>query len=80
MLFSDESKFNRALSDEIRYVKRRKSEDFNPGCTVGTIKHSNVNVMVWESFSRNNPESNRKINDIVKKYKYLEIMKGTMIP
>lgn len=39
VVWSDESKFNIFKSDGRTYIRRRKSEEFNEDCVIGTVKH-----------------------------------------
>uniref|UniRef100_A0A1I7WPC1 DDE-1 domain-containing protein n=1 Tax=Heterorhabditis bacteriophora TaxID=37862 RepID=A0A1I7WPC1_HETBA len=52
-VFSDQSKFNRFVSDGKKYVRRRPGEEFMPKCTIPTINHGGGSVMAWAAFSRN---------------------------
>lgn len=80
VLFSDESKFNRVSSDGIRYVRRRFKEDLKPQCILPTLKHGGGNVMVWACFSRSGPGPIRRIDGIMDRFQYTDILKNTMLP
>lgn len=52
VVLSDESKFNLFGSDEKVMVWRTPREEFDPKCTVPTVKHGGGSVMVWGCFIR----------------------------
>lgn len=80
VLFSDESKFNLFSSDGILWVRRPKNKRFDPKYTLGTIKHGGGNVQVWGCFSGHKMGPIVKIDGIMDRYKYLEILSDTMLP
>ncbi|CAF4057144.1 unnamed protein product [Rotaria magnacalcarata] len=49
---SDESKFNLFGSDGKVMVWRTRHEEFDPKCTVPTVKHGGGSVMIWILLSR----------------------------
>ena len=51
VVWSDESKFNLFGSDGKVMVWRTPKEEFNPMCTVPTVKHDGRSVMCWGCFS-----------------------------
>ena len=51
ILCSDESKFNLFGSDGKVMVWRMPKEEFDPKCTVPTVKHAGGNVKCWACFS-----------------------------
>lgn len=51
VLWSDESKFNIFGSDGKVMVWRSPKEEFDPKCTVPTVKHGGGNVKCWGCFS-----------------------------
>lgn len=51
VIWSDESKFNLFGSDGKVIVWRSPKEEFNPRCTVPTVKHGGGNVKCWGCFS-----------------------------
>lgn len=51
VIWSNESKFNLFGSDGKVMVWRSKEEEFEPRCTVLTIKHGGGNVKCWGCFS-----------------------------
>ena len=52
VIWYDESKFNLFGSDGKVMVQRTPGEEFDPKCTVPTVKHSGGSVMVWDCFTR----------------------------
>ena len=50
IVWSDESKFNLFGSDGRTMVQRSRDEEFDPKCTVPTVKHRGGSVMVWGSW------------------------------
>ena len=51
VLWSDEDKFNLFGSDGKVIVRRMPKEEFDPKCTVPTVKHAGGNVKCWDCFS-----------------------------
>ena len=51
VLWSDESKFNLSGSDGKVVVRCSPEEDFEPECTISTVKHGGGNVKCWGCFS-----------------------------
>ncbi|XP_053999879.1 transposable element Tcb2 transposase [Hylaeus anthracinus] len=80
VLFSDESKFIRVCSDGIRYVRRRIGESLKTRCVLKTLKHGGGNVVVWACFSRSGPGPICRINGIVDRFQYMDILKNIMLP
>ena len=52
VIWSNESKFNLFGSDGKVMVWRTPGEEFDPKCTVPTVKHAGGSVMVWGCFTR----------------------------
>ncbi|EYC34438.1 hypothetical protein Y032_0001g414 [Ancylostoma ceylanicum] len=80
VLFSDESKFNRLGSDGPRYVRRRPSEEFDPKCIRGTVKGGGGSVMVWGAMRRDGIDPVHRIEGIMDKNVYVDILKSVMQP
>lgn len=80
VLFSDESKFNLRSSDGFRLVRRPKGERLNPRYTKGTIKHGGGNVLVWGCFSGFGIGPLQKINGIMDRFMYKDILENIMLP
>lgn len=79
VLFSDESKFNLKGSDGVRLVRRPKGERLNPRYSKGTVKHGGGNVMVWGCFSGHGIGPIHKINGIMDRFVYKDILKDVML-
>lgn len=79
VLFSDESKFNRVSSDDTRYVRRRIDEDLKRQCILPTIKHGNGRVMVQACFPRSGPVPVCRIDGIMYRFQYIDILKNTVL-
>ena len=56
------------------YVWRKKGEAYNLKNTIPTVKYCGGSLMFWGSFSASGPGSLVKINGIMKKEQYLEIL------
>ena len=52
VVWSDESKFNLFGSDGKVMVWRMPKEEFDPKCTIPTVKHGGGSVMVWGCFTK----------------------------
>ena len=52
VVWSDESKFNLFGSDGKVMVWRTSKEEFDPKCTIPTVKHGGGSVMVWGCFTK----------------------------
>jgi len=52
VIWSDESKFNLFGSDGKIMVWRTRNEEFDPKCTIPTVKHGGGSVMVWGCFAK----------------------------
>ena len=51
LAWSDESKFNLFSSDGKMMIWRTSREEFDPKCTILTVKHGGGSVMIWEFHS-----------------------------
>lgn len=80
ILWSDESKFNLFSSDGIRYIRRPKGKKYDIKYQVPTIKHGGGNVMVWGCFSRDGVGPLHKIDGIMDRFVYADILKNNMLP
>ena len=52
LVWSDESKFNLFGSDGGIMVWKSRDEEFDPKCTVPTVKRGDGSVMVWGCFTK----------------------------
>lgn len=80
VLFSDESKYNLKSSDGFRLVRRPKGQRLNPRYTKGTVKHGGGNILVWGCFSGNGIGPIHKINGIMDRFMYKDILANVMLP
>lgn len=80
VLFSDESKFNIKSSDGFRLVRRPKGQRLNPRYTRGTVKHGGGNVLVWGCFSGHGIGPIHRINGIMDRFVYKDILENIMLP
>lgn len=80
VLFSDESKFNLKGSDGNRRVRRPLNQALNPLYTKGTVKHGGGNTMVWGCFSGHGMGPISKIDGIMDRFLYKDILETHMLP
>lgn len=80
VVFSDESKFNLFNSDGIQHVRRPAGKRLDPKYTVPTVKHGGGSVMVWGCFSAYGMGPLHRIEGIMDKYIYKDILKNIMEP
>lgn len=74
VLWSDESKFEVFGSKRRIFVRRSKTEKMLPACVVPTVKHGGGSVMVWGCFSLAGTGDLVKIDGIMKKEHYRDIL------
>ncbi|CAF1548932.1 unnamed protein product [Adineta ricciae] len=60
-------------------VWRSTSEEYNPRCTVLTVKHSEGSVMVWGCFSRSGVGNLCFIDNIMDRFCYREILQKNLL-
>lgn len=80
VLFSDESKFNIILSDGICRVRRPIGKRLDSRCCQKTVKHGGGNIMVWGCFSANGLGPIHRIDGIMDRFMYINILKDVMLP
>ena len=80
VVWSDESKFNLFGSDRKIMVWRSCDEEFNPICTVPTVKHGGGSVTVWGCFARNGPGRLYVLDRIMDRFYYREILEQNLLP
>ncbi|CAK9814356.1 Transposable element Tc1 transposase [Anthophora quadrimaculata] len=80
VLWSDESKFEVFGSKRRVFVRRKVAEILNDNCVVPTVKHGGRSVMVWGCFGNNMTGDLIKINGILRKEGYLNILRENAIP
>lgn len=78
--WSDESKFNLFGSDGIKYIRRPIGTRFDPKYQLPTVKHGGGNCMVWGTFCAGGMGPLRRIEGILDRYGYEEILEKTMRP
>ena len=61
-------------------VWRSRNEEFNPICTVPTVKHSGGSVTVWGRFVRNGPGRLYVLDRIMDRFYYREILEQSLLP
>lgn len=66
--------------DGAERVRRPKKKRLNPRHTLGTEKHGDGKVMVWECFSAQGVEPLYKIQELMKAEDYKSIMQNVMLP
>lgn len=80
VLFSDESKYNLKDSDGMRRVRRPKGQRLNPKYCIATTKYGGGNVMVWGCFSGQGIGPIHRIEGIMDRFMYTDILKDVMLP
>lgn len=80
VLFSDESRFKLFNSDGRHFVWRPKGQRFNPKYTLKTVKHSGGSVMVWGSFHARGIGPLVRIDGIMDRFLYRDILSDHMLP
>jgi transposase len=79
VLWSDESKFNLFRSDGKSMVWRTPGEEFDPKCTVPTVKYNGGSVMVWGCFARSGVGNLYFIDGILDRFRYREILEENLL-
>lgn len=79
VIWSDESKINRYLSDGKSYYWHRPNEQLQQHQVKQTMKHGGGGIMVWTCFTWWNVGPIHKINGIMRKEDYLDILQ-TYLP
>lgn len=80
ILWSDETKICRIGSDGRRYVRRPKNAAFNPKFVIPVVKHGGGSINVWGCFSWNGVGPIHRIQGIMTKEIYIEILENVMLP
>ena len=76
-MWSDETKTELFGHNEQQYV-RREDEAFNPKNTIPTVQHGAGSVMLWGCFAASGSAALKKVNGIIKKKDYLQILKSSV--
>lgn len=80
VLWSDESPFQIFGSKRAAYCRRKVGEKFKAECIMPTVKHGGGVVQVWGCFSYDGVGSLTKIDGILKKESYHQILQHHAIP
>lgn len=80
VIFSDESKFCLFGSDGRRYTRRPVRSRFDSKYIKPTLKHGGGSVMVWSAFHFNGTCELVKIEGIMKKENYKNILEAFLVP
>lgn len=73
VLWSDETKIELFGHNQQRYVWRKKGDAYNPNNTIPTVKHGGGSIM-WGCFAAGGTGALHKINGVMKKEQYVEIL------
>lgn len=76
---SDESKFNLFGSNGKTMVWRLTTEEYDPKCTVPTVKNNDGTVMVWGCFSRNGIRNLYFIEGTMDRFIYRQILQKNLL-
>ena len=80
VVWSDESKFNLFGSDGKVMVWRTAREEFDPKCTIPTIKHGGGSVMVWGCFTHQRVGKLCVLDRIMDRFYYRDILEQNLQP
>ncbi|CAF1233788.1 unnamed protein product [Didymodactylos carnosus] len=80
VVWSDESKFNLFGSDGKGVVWRSRKEEFDPKCTLPTVKYGGGSVIVWGCFTEKGVGKLYILDRIMDRFYYREILKKNLIP
>lgn len=78
VLWSDETKMELFGHNDQRYVWRKAGEAFHPNKTVPTVKHGGGSIMLWGCFAAAGTGKLHKIDGIMRKEHYVEILKQNL--
>uniref|UniRef100_A0AAQ4S874 Transposase Tc1-like domain-containing protein n=1 Tax=Gasterosteus aculeatus aculeatus TaxID=481459 RepID=A0AAQ4S874_GASAC len=78
VLWSDKTKMELFGHNAQQYVWRRKAEAFNPKNTKSTVKHGGGSIMLWGCFAANGTSALQRVNGIMKKEDYLQILQNNL--
>lgn len=80
VIWSDESKFMLFGSDGITWIRRPEGKRFDPKYQLPTMKHGGGSVMVWGAFSAKGIGPLHRIDGIMNKKVYSNILENVMLP
>ncbi len=80
VVWSDESKFNLFGSDGKIMVWRSRDEEFDPKCTVPTVKHGGGSVMVWGCFTKKGVGKLCILDRTMDRFYNRQILEGNLLP
>ncbi|KAI4873356.1 hypothetical protein NFI96_015959, partial [Prochilodus magdalenae] len=75
VLWSDETKIDLFGHNDHRYIWRKKGEACKPKNTIPTVKHGGGSIMLWGCFAAGGTGALHKIDGIMRKEHYVEILK-----
>ncbi|CAD6196310.1 unnamed protein product [Caenorhabditis auriculariae] len=76
----DESKFLLFGSDGIQWVRRPIGSRYHPKYQLPTVKHGGGSCMVWGAFSGSGIGPLHRVNGIMDKHVYKDILQNQMLP
>lgn len=80
VIWSDESKYNLFGSDEKVMVWRSRGEEFDPKCTVPTVKYGGGSVMVWGCFTKAGVGKLYILDGTMDRFYYRRILEENLLP
>lgn len=80
VLWTDESKFEIFGSKRRVFVRRQSNERVKEACTVASVKHGGGSVMVWGCFGGSAVGDLVRIEGILKKEDYKNILENSAVP
>lgn len=80
VVWSDESKFMLFGTDGITWIRRPEGKRFDPKYQLPTVKHGGGSVMVWGAFSAKGMGPLHRIEGIMDRKVYLNILENVMLP